>query len=153
MKFKFTWGHGVIAALACFIIFICYMIFSVEFSKNSFDLVTDDYYEDGLDFQQEIDASKNVSALLEKPLISIEKGEGIKVTFPKEFTSANTQGKYVLYRPNKKELDVKKNSLDFSPENDIFIPAKVLVQGHYTMKLYWEKDKIHYQMEENVVWN
>jgi len=151
-KFKFTWGHGVIVALACFIIFISSMVLSVEFSQNSFDVVTDDYYEQGLDFQQEIDATKNAAALSEKPVISLEKGAGIKIAFPKEFTSANTQGKYVLYRADKKELDVK-NKLAFSPENEILIPEKALVKGHYTLKLYWEKDKKHYQMEEPLVWN
>ena len=79
MKFKFTWGHGVIIALACFIIFICTLIFTVEFSKNTFDLVTDNYYEEEINYQQEIDATNNASLLKEKPKIEIIPDSGIKI--------------------------------------------------------------------------
>lgn len=151
MKFKFTWAHGIIIALATFIIFICSMVFSIEFSKNSFDLVTDEYYEDEIKYQQEIDAAKHAAALKEKPEIKIL-SEGITITFPKEFNSTNTKGRFQLFRPNSKELDIKKNFLDLSALNSILIPAKVLVKGRYILKLYWTKDKINYKMEVPVLW-
>ncbi len=152
MKFKFTWGHGVILALVCFITFICYLVFSVEFSKNSFDLVTDEYYDDEINFQQEIDATSHANQLKEKPTIEIVNSKGIEITFPKEFNSQNTTGKLKLFRPNSKDLDVNKKSLDLSALNTIFIPANILVKGNYTLKLYWKKDNINYQMEIPVVW-
>ncbi|MGM5631684.1 FixH family protein [Apibacter raozihei] len=152
MKFKFTWAHGIIIALASFIIFISYMVFTIEFSKNSFDLVTDDYYEDEIYFQKEIDAMERAQKLTEKPQVSILESQGIKITFPKDFTSLNTTGRFQLFRANSKDLDINKKSLDFETGNSILIPVKLLVKGNYVLKLYWEKDKDKYQMEIPIVW-
>ncbi len=153
MKFKFTWGHGVIIALACFIIFICTLIFTVGFSENTFDLVTDNYYEEEINYQQEIDATNNASLLKEKPKIEIIPDSGIKITFPKEFNSINTIGKFKLIRANSQALDINKKEFDWVPSNTLFIPAKVLVKGNYTLKLYWTKEKTNYQMEIPIKWN
>ncbi|WP_128331782.1 FixH family protein [Apibacter sp. HY039] len=152
MKFKFTWAHGIIIALASFIIFISYMVFTIEFSKNSFDLVTDDYYEDEIYFQKEIDAIERAQKLAEKPQVSILESQGIKITFPKDFNSLNTTGRFQLFRANSKDLDINKKSLDFETGNSILIPVKLLVKGNYVLKLYWEKDKDKYQMEIPIVW-
>lgn len=153
MKFKFTWGHGVILALSCFIIFICTLIFTIEFSKNTFDLVTDNYYEEEINYQKEIDATHNAALLKEKPKIEIISESGIKIIFPKEFNFTNTTGKFKLFRANSQALDINKNELDLSPSNTLLIPSKVLVNGNYTLKLYWKKDKINYQMEIPITWN
>ncbi|PQL92562.1 FixH family protein [Apibacter adventoris] len=150
MKFKFTWAHGVITALICFILFICSMVFSNQFS-NSYDLVTDEYYEEEINYQQEIDATKNAAKLKERPEINMDR-TGILITFPKEFNLTNTKGRFLLFRANSKELDIKKNFLDLSPQNTILIPNKILVKGKYTLKLYWSKDKINYQMEVPIIW-
>ncbi|MDR1876041.1 MAG: FixH family protein [Flavobacteriaceae bacterium] len=152
MKFKFTWGHGVILALACFIIFVCVLVGSIEFSKNSFDLVTDDYYEEEINYQQEIDAVNRTASLKEKPVIETADPEGIKIVFPEEFNSTNTTGRFQLFRANSKDLDINKKTLDFSSTNTITIPAAVLVKGNYTLKLYWKKDAIDYQMETPIEW-
>lgn len=153
MKFKFTWGHGVILALACFIIFICTLIFTIEFSKNTFDLVTDNYYEEEINYQKEIDATNHAALLQEKPKIETIPESGIKIIFPKEFNYTNTTGKFKLFRANSQALDINKKELDLSPSNTILIPAKVLVKGNYTLKLYWEKEKTNYQMEIPLTWN
>lgn len=151
MKFKFTWAHGIILAMACFIIFILSMIFRIEFSKNSFDLVEDDYYDKEIKYQKEIDASQNTMKLTEKPKVE-NKSYGISISFPTEFNSNNTKGKVLLYRPSAKEMDVKKE-LELSGINTFVIPQKVLHPGAYVLKIYWTKDKKNYQMEVPVKWN
>ncbi|MDR2121971.1 MAG: FixH family protein [Flavobacteriaceae bacterium] len=151
MKFKFTWGHGVVLALVCFIIFICTLVFSIEFSQNSFDLVSEDYYEKEINYQKEIDAVHNAALLKEKPTVNVD-SEGIKINFPKEFNSTNTTGRFQLFRANSKALDINKKELDFSTSNSIIIPPKVLVKGVYTLKLYWKKDTVDYQLETPVKW-
>ena len=55
---KFTWGHGIALALACFIGFILYLIFIFPIGKQTSDLVSDNYYQDELEYQKVIDAKK-----------------------------------------------------------------------------------------------
>lgn len=63
---NFTWGHGVIVALGCFIAFILFMIFIFPNGQQNSELITDDYYEEELAYQNVIDAKNNADKLTEK---------------------------------------------------------------------------------------
>lgn len=60
---KFTWGHGIAIALGSFMLFILGIIFFgaqmlfPDGNDNS-DLVSDNYYENELAYQEVIDAKK-----------------------------------------------------------------------------------------------
>jgi hypothetical protein len=55
---KFTWGHGIALALGCFIGFIFYISFFIFPNGNNSELVSDNYYQDELEYQKVIDAKK-----------------------------------------------------------------------------------------------
>ena len=59
---KFTWGHGVALALGLFIIFILSMIFYFTSTWKNSELITDDYYEAELAYQDVIDAKEFLAA-------------------------------------------------------------------------------------------
>lgn len=48
MKSKFTWGHGMVLALAGFIAFILGMIFFYTRGYQTSEMVSENYYEDEL---------------------------------------------------------------------------------------------------------
>jgi hypothetical protein len=45
---NFSWGHGVVIALAAFIIFILSMMFLFPNGQKNSEMVTDNYYEEEL---------------------------------------------------------------------------------------------------------
>ncbi len=55
---NFSWGHGVVIALAAFIIFILSMLFLFPNGQKNSEMVTDNYYEEELQYQDVIDAKK-----------------------------------------------------------------------------------------------
>lgn len=149
---KLSWGHGVVIALGCFMLFILGMIFLFPINKQNAELITDDYYEEELHYQEVIDAKARVDSLANKPTVELRTGKGIILQFPEEITNTNTKFNFYLYHQADKNLDIRKEfSLDENQQ--ILIPAKVLQKGHYILKVYWVTNAIKYQRDFEIEWN
>jgi hypothetical protein len=146
---NFNWGHGVIIALASFMIFILSMMFLFPNGQKNSEMVTDNYYEEELKYQDVIDAKKRADELKEKPVYS-QNPAGIRITFPKDYNNSNTTVKFVLNRTDDQNLDVHK-TVQLMPIS-LLIPAQVLKLGNYTLRLSWTKDKTDYRMDYDVIW-
>lgn len=147
---KFTWGHGIALALACFIGFILYLIFIFPIGKQTSDLVSDNYYQDELEYQKVIDAKKNADQLSQKPFFA-QLPYGIRIAFPKETIDAGQQVHYELYSINDKEKD-KKQNVNLDNNNSFLVPKEMLSTGSYTLKVRWKKSDIDYQVDYELVW-
>lgn len=147
---KFTWGHGIALALGSFMIFILSMIFIFSRGWQNSELITDNYYEDELAYQNVIDAKNNADLLTAKPQY-LQDASGIKVVFPKDINNGNAKFSIDLHRAEDEKLDIKRDiTLDGS--NTLFIPAKVLVKGNYVLRTHWTKDSKNYQIDYDLVW-
>ena len=147
---KFTWGHGIALALACFIGFILYLIFIFPIGKQTSDLVSDNYYQDELEYQKVIDAKKNADQLSQKPFFA-QLPYGIRIAFPKETIDAGQQVHFELYSTNDKEKD-KKQNVNLDSNNSFLVPKEMLSTGSYTLKVRWKKSDIEYQVDYELVW-
>lgn len=150
-KFKFTWAHGIILTMLSFMIFILSLVFNSQYTgKNAGDLVTDNYYEKEINYQQEIDAINQANNLSIKPKVTLE-SYGILITFPEEFDNKNTTGTFLLYRPSSSDLDIN-SKLIITADHKVVITKDKLVPGVYELNLYWEKDKVKYQTKIPIKW-
>jgi len=147
---NFSWGHGVFIALAAFIIFILSMLFLFPNGQKNSEMVTDNYYEEELKYQDVIDAKKRADELQEKPVYSQDKA-GIKITFPQDYNNSNATVKFVLNRTDDQNLDVHK-AVQLDVNRSFVIPAQVLKMGNYTLRLSWTKDKNDYRLDYDVIW-
>ncbi|HCR76474.1 FixH family protein [Chryseobacterium sp. C3] len=147
---NFNWGHGVIIALASFMIFILSMMFLFPNGQKNSEMVTDNYYEEELKYQDVIDAKKRADELKEKPVYN-QNQAGIRITFPKDYNNSNTKVKFVLNRTDDQNLDVHK-TVQLDANQSFLIPAQVLKLGNYTLRLSWTKDKTDYRMDYDVIW-
>ncbi len=147
---NFTWGHGVAVALGAFMIFILSMIFIFSRGWQNSELITDNYYEEELVYQNVIDAKNLADKLPEKPKY-LQDVSGIKVVFPKDINNGNSKFKIDLHRADDQKLDIiREMPLDGS--NSIFIPAKVLLKGNYVLRMHWTKENKNYQLDYDLVW-
>lgn len=147
---KFTWGHGIALALASFIGFILYLIFIFPIGKQNSDLVTENYYEDELEYQKVIDAKNNANSLAQKPFFA-QLPYGIRIAFSKETIDAGQQVHFELYSTNNKEKD-KKQNITIDSNNSFLIPKEMLSTGSYTLKVRWKKNNIDYQVDYDIIW-
>jgi len=139
-----------VIALLAFIIFILSMLFLFPNGQKNSEMVTDNYYEEELKYQDVIDAKGRADQLQEKPVYSQDKS-GIKITFPKDYDNSNATVKFVLNRTDDQNLDIHK-SVQLDMNKSFLIPAQVLTPGNYTLRLSWTKDKKDYRLDYDVIW-
>ena len=139
-----------VIALLAFIIFILSMLFLFPNGQKNSEMVTDNYYEEELKYQDVIDAKGRADQLREKPVYSQDKN-GIKRTFPKDYDNSNAMVKFVLNRTDDQNLDIHK-SVQLDINKSFLIPAQVLTPGNYTLRLSWTKDKKDYRLDYDVIW-
>lgn len=147
---KFTWAHGIIVAMLSFMLFILGMIFYFTQNWQNAEMVSDNYYEEELNYQQIIDAKNRADALPEQPRYE-QTSQGVKLLFPKSFSNANATYHFDLYRTDDKNLDIKKD-FQLEADNTFTIPNEVLVPGHYTLKLHWKQEGQDYQKDYDILW-
>lgn len=132
---KINWGTAIVIAFAGFIGFIMYFIVSMSTnSKYEHDLVVEDYYQQELKFQNEINKEKNAKKL-SKNITWKKTEQGIIVTFPSELNEKNINGKVFLYRPSNKALDFE---IPISLSNhNLLIPDNNLLGGRWNITIDW----------------
>jgi len=142
-KFKFTWGHGVIVALACFMVFISSLVF---FAGNMGEMVEDDYYQKTISYQDDIDAANRVNELKQKPEF-IFQANGILVKFYEQPES----GTIHFLRSNNSEEDVI-HPLKLNSRNEQLIHALELVDGDYEVSIRWKQNGEDYLFKKTIHW-
>ena len=139
---KLNWGTAIVIAFIGFIGFI--MFFVVRMStddKYNHELVADDYYQQELEYQNDIDKVENAKALSEE--ISYTKTEeGLLLSFPKEIDQLKIEGKVFLIRPSNKQLDFE---MPISLSNHyLLIPDNRLLDGRWNIRIEWTEGKETY---------
>ncbi|MDO5656176.1 MAG: FixH family protein [Flavobacteriaceae bacterium] len=146
-KFKFNWGHGVILVLASFMLFILTLIFLAD---ETGDLVSDDYYEDALVYQElDINARNRASALAEKPEIHTQ-ANGFRIQFPTSIKPDS--GQIYMMRGAFKSDDIHL-PLELNSRNEILIPAARMKSGEYDLNLGWYVQGNPYLIKQTLTWN
>jgi len=144
---KLNWGTGIVIAIIGFMGFIMYFVITMSTGKNfNHDLVSDKYYQKELEYQNDINAKKNVKKLKEN--IKVRKtSEGLKIYFPTELNPADVKGKVFLYRPSNKQLDFE---MPISLSNTyLLVPENRLLGGRWNITISFKyKDKDYLYQKE-----
>ena len=145
---KLNWGMGIFAA---YVVFMIIVLGTVAFTTTvDVNLVADDYYEQELKYQNEIDKKERTNQLTEQVEIKLE-NENLRISYPKLFAS-NISGKINFYRPSDQKLDfaldIKTDTTGFQ-----FIPIQKLAKGFWKIKVDWLHSGEEYLNEKNIVIN
>lgn len=147
---KINWGTGIVIAFICFISFIMYFVISMSTDDQyDHDLVNENYYEQELKYQNDIDKEKNGKALIEN--VSWHKSnQGIEIKFPANMTYSEIKGTVLLDRPSNKALDFKS---DLNLKSNTFLIQKAyLLEGRWNLKVYWSYQDKDYLFKELIVY-
>ena len=145
---KLNWGTGIVIAFGLFMTFILFFVFKVQSnSKYDNELVTENYYQQELKVQGNIDRASNANALVDK--VRIDKvPEGIQIAFPKDFDYTAITGNVSLYRPSNQKLDAEME-ISLSSSN-LLIPKSNLVGGLWDITVEWEYKGVQYRNKQSV---
>lgn len=147
---KVNWGTAIVIAFVGFIGFIMYFVISMSTDKKyDHDLVTEDYYQEELKYQSDIDKEASAKSLTKN--ITHERTEdGIVLKFPENLKTQNIDGKVFLYRPSNKQLDFE---IPISLSNhNLLIPDKRLLDGRWNIKVYWTHNKKDYLYKADITY-
>ena len=117
---KLNWGHGLMIALGCFILFILFLILVFPIGKQNADMISDNYYEEELKYQDVIDAKENAAQLKEIPAYKAT-ANGMEITFPESIKADDNKVEFILFRTEDSNLDIKK---ELNLENHKFVIPK-----------------------------
>lgn len=137
-----NWGKGIAIALGGFIIFI--VILATIMMTSNVDLEAEDYYQQEVAYQQEIDALKNAHALDEKVEIS-QHEEHVMIVIPDSLNCTDISVQ--LRRPNNDNLD-----RDYTPQNSktILIPKEDLKAGLYKVLISYKVGEELFLQKSNI---
>lgn len=146
---KFNWGTGVMLAVVVFVIttlsVVSYLI------SLDFYLVSNDHYEEGVEYQETIDSRQRAANLENQVLILFDEPTvSIKVLFPEEIYRDSLAGSITFYRPNDSSLD-KKFKLQLNEEGRQIIPVQEFEKGRWKLTVEWQSDSLTYIEEKNIL--
>ena len=142
---KISWGTGIIIGIIAFVVIIVTM--TIIFMTQDVSLVSDNYYEKSLVYQDEIDKQSRTKSLSEQVKISFD-GEVISISFPPEYLAKEISGEIFFYRPSDPKLDFKL-PLQLTEGNQ-FIPVSRIDKGFWRVKLNWIMDGNVYYNERAI---
>lgn len=147
---KINWGTAIVLAFIAFISFIMYFVISMMTNKKyDHDLVTENYYQKELIYQQSIDKEINAKKLDEQ-VIWKKTPEGMLITFPQSLKIKDIKGKVFLYRPSNKHLDFE---MPITLSNHtLLIPDNRLLDGRWNLSVEWEYDNVEYLFKEDITY-
>ncbi|MCF6280104.1 MAG: FixH family protein [Flavobacteriaceae bacterium] len=147
---KFNWGTGIVIAFIAFISFILYFVINMGINKKySYDLVTENYYELELEYQNDINKEKNAHTL-KNNLNYTKTTEGLLIEFPKDFDVKKITGKVFLYRPSNKQLDFE-TPISLS-NHTLLIPDKRLLDGRWNIRIDWKYNDSLYLFKKKITY-
>ncbi|MCB0631693.1 MAG: FixH family protein [Saprospiraceae bacterium] len=140
---KFNWGHGIALAYGTFAVTLIAVV--IKTTQYDHSLVTKEYYEKDLAYQEQYDKMEN-SQHLKQP-VKIWKDETSKylsISFPDELKDIH--GEITFYRPSDSDKDF---TVPFQLEegNLLEYDTKDMLSGLWTIKIDWQSGQTPYYQE------
>ena len=142
---KLSWGSKLGMFASIYVIgIIVFVIFS---TTQDINLISNDYYPQGIEYQSKIDKIKNAQNLTEKVLISQKSGI-IQVQFPEGMRNELT-GNIIFYRPSNSDNDLR-SEIKLDESGLQIFNSDRLIKGRYAVKIDWKHQNKGYYQEEAI---
>jgi len=130
-----NWGHNIAISI---IIFIAFMVGTVIWAfQQDVNLVAENYYEEEIAYQEQIDKIKNTNRLLEKPTINYRNVDDIvELIFPRRLIEKKVSGELHFFRPSNFKQD-RKFEIKLDENGKQYINIATLQPGSWKVKLRW----------------
>jgi hypothetical protein len=147
MKPRFHWGKGVLCVIVLFVLGVAAMVFTAF--TNRVDLVSDDYYQRGVQYEEHLTVLRRSEAMADSVVIEACPG-GIEIRFSRGVTRRLSEGRIVLYRPSNRRLDrILSVALDSAGHQRV--PMLPRDAGMWRVQLSWVAESLDFTKEAAVV--
>ncbi len=147
MKFKMNWGGWIVVSFVVFALGTFAMVYISMTTRV--DLVTEDYYEKELRYQEHIDLVKGSNALAQPVGMEINAGT-VRFTFPNLGERTTYAGSIHFFRPSDKSRDLMVPVAVDTGYGQTF-PSALLSSGLWRAKINWSVGQQQYYSEHPII--
>jgi hypothetical protein len=146
---KLNWGTGIVIGMIIFIIISLGITFF--FMTQKVDLVTSDYYEKEIKYQEQID-KVNRTFLLDNKLNIDFDGKVLRIFYPDSSAVKNISGELLFYRPSDSARDFKLN-LSLNEKGEQLLNLSGIERGYWKLQIHWKLSGQDYYSEKILMIN
>ena len=138
-----NWGHRIAIGFATFVLITIGV--TIYLMNQKVDIVTDNYYEKELKYQEQLDKVARTRALKESVEIT-NTGKELIIKFPNLPDKNQSKDLISLYRPSDDSKDVKIPILTDTSRTQV-VSVDRLVKGYWKVKINWTSGGSEYYYE------
>lgn len=138
-----NWGKSIVLVFVLFAGFIGTMVY--QMSREHIDLVSDNYYQNELDYQRQIDREKNARQNTDAVITNQPDQQQVVCELPNTLQN----GQIVFYRPGDRKQDFKV-TIPASHEAQQVISTATLSRGLWRVQFTWSDGNREYYQESQL---
>lgn len=137
------WGKGILLVIIAFVGFILTLVV-ISVRQDDIHLVTENYYEKEIKYQDQIEREKSAAALDREVLVFDAQAKAVVLDLP-----VGAKGNLQLFRPSDARLD-QELSLDITNEGKTTVPLEKLKSGYWRVQLTWTENGVEFYEEKKI---
>lgn len=138
-----NWGKGILVTIILFVAFIMTLVV-ISVKQDDIHLVTENYYEKEIKYQEQIEREKSAAQLSREVLLFDDASKVILLDLP-----IGAKGELQLFRPSDARLD-QLLPLEIKDAGKTSISLNQLKPGYWRVKLTWVEDGVEYYEESKI---
>ncbi|GMQ29364.1 FixH family protein [Algoriphagus confluentis] len=137
------WGKGILLTIFAFVAFIMVLVV-ISVKQDDIHLVTENYYEKEIKYQEQIEREKSASTLEREVLVYDGASQSMVLDLP-----VGAKGNLQLFRPSDARLD-QELILEITEAGKTLVPLKNLKPGYWRVQLTWSEGGVDYYQEKKI---
>lgn len=137
------WGKGIVLTIIAFVGFIMTLVV-ISVRQDDIHLVTENYYEKEIKYQDQINREKSAAGLDREVLVFDSQTKTMVLDLP-----VGVKGSLQFFRPSDARLD-QELSIDILQEGKTSVPLEKLKSGYWRVQLTWTENGVDFYKEEKI---
>ncbi len=143
---KISWVQGIFLVMTGFAVMMATFLFRAYHAQE--DLVAENYYEQEIRYQQQIDKLGNVQRMGGTPAMDLI-GDELVVSFPDVFKGETIKGELYLQRPSDARAD-DRIAFDLKDGEPLHVPIADRMKGLYKVHLEWSAGEENFLVNDRI---
>ncbi|MDO8968641.1 MAG: FixH family protein [Algoriphagus sp.] len=137
------WGKGILLTIIAFVGFILTLVV-ISVRQDDIHLVTENYYEKEIKYQDQIDRETSAAGLDREVLLFDSQSKSMVLDLP-----VGAKGNLQLFRPSDARLD-QELALDIQEEGKTTVSLDKLKSGYWKVQLTWTENGTDFYQEKKI---
>ncbi|MDN4164580.1 FixH family protein [Cytophagales bacterium LB-30] len=145
-----NWGYKILIVIILFVSFIVTLVV-IAIRQDDIHLVSKNYYEKEILYQQEIDKQRNYEQYFQGEIAQYrQESRELSFSFANDQVQGMPEGTIHLFRPSDARLD-KRIAIATDAEGKQVLPMQDLASGQWKVKVDWVQNNVAFSREQTLI--